>query len=355
MNSKKLKRWSIATLIASLAVTLACALTVYIVDPFQVYRKATFYVPYIENTTQAYSNAGIVRHYEYDSAMVGTSMTENFRPTQLDALFGGTFIKLCSSGGSAYNHSLLMNKAFETHDLQHVIYGFDMYSYIADTDGTASDVPMYLYDENPFNDVYYLFNRDVLFDRLKEVYDYNQTTPYAPGDDMRDDLYAWGTHYVYAEEEMMRHIDPYEPAAVMMPYNQYEENALKNLQTHLISIIEAHPETHFDIFFPPYSQMEWYNMYLKGHLDFVINIKELCAERLLELENVTLYDFNAREEWVCDLNNYKDLSHYAPEINDEIAQAIADGENIVDEIYDVYENDDQIYAWADELYAQYHQ
>lgn len=354
MNTRKLKRWSAATLCLCVALTLACALTVYIVDPFQIYRKATGYVPYIENTTQAYSNAGIVRHYEYDSAIVGTSMTENFTPTQLDSLFGGTFIKLCSSGGDAYKHAVLLQMAFDTHELQRVLYGLDMYSFIGDPTGASSDLPMYLYDDNPFNDVYYLLNRDVLFDRLKELYEYNQTTPYQPGDDMRDDMYAWGTYYEYGEEQVLQSMNVFQEPAEMKPYSSYEENALANLDQ-LLSLMEAHPETEFLIFYPPYSEMEWYNMLLNGNLDFVINIKELCTERLLEVSNVRLYDFTTREEWVRDLSHYKDYSHYSPEINAAIAQAMAADENLVDEIYDVYENDDLIYTWVDEIYARYHE
>lgn len=352
VNTKTLKRWSVATLCAAIAVTLACALTVYIVDPFQLYRQATSYVPYIDNTTQVYTNAGIVRNYEYDSAVVGTSMTENFRATQFDELFGGTFIKLCSSGGTAYNHAVLMNKAFDTRQMQRVVYGLDVYSFISAPNATVTELPEYLYDDNVFNDVYYLLNRDVLLNRLKELYDYNQVTFHRPGDDMRDDMYAWGDACTFNEEEVLQFVDFEQEPVQMKPYNFNEENAIANLEQNLISIISAHPETEFLIFYPPYSVMEWYTMYLNGNLDFVLYLKELCTEYLLELENVKIYDFTAREEWVCNLNNYKDCSHYSPEISSAIVEALANGENRADEIYDVYENDDQIYAWVDEIYAR---
>ena len=230
-----------------------------------------------------------------------------------------------------------------------------MYSYVGAPDETSTPLPMYLYDDNPFNDVYYLLNRDVLFDRLKEVYEYSHTTPYAPGEDRRDDLYAWGSLYEYGEEKVLNTLDVYREPDVMKPADLYEKNALDNLEKNLISIIRAHPETDFILFIPPYSELEWYNMYLRGHLDFVLYIKEICAERLLELPNVTLYDFNTREEWVRDLRYYKDYSHYSPEINDAIAQAIANGENRVRDIYDIYEHNDLICAWVDEIYDRYHQ
>lgn len=351
MKTKSFKRWCAATLVACIALTLACALTVYIVDPFEVYRKATTYVPYIDYTTQVYSNAGIVRNYEYDSAIVGTSMTENARPTLFDELYGGRFIKLCSSGGSSYNHAVLMEKAYETHDMQRIVYGLDMYSFISSPTSVATPLPEYLYDDNIFNDVYYLLNRDVLLDRLKEVYEYNQTTFFEPGDDMRDDIYEWGSQCTFAEPEVLQFIDFEQEPAPAKAYNYNEEQVIENLEKNLLPFITAHPETEFLIFYPPYSVMEWYGMLLNGNLDFVLYVKELCTEYLLGYENVKIYDFTTREEWVCNLNNYKDLSHYSPEISDAMAYAMAEEENLVDEIYDVYEYNDQIYAWVDEIYA----
>ena len=107
----KRKTWALASLALLLAAIAAICLTVIVIDPFQVYRPATRYLPPIDRTTQVYANAGVARSYAYDSAVVGTSVTENFRPSQMDSLLGGRFIKLCTSAGTAYNHALLMDLA----------------------------------------------------------------------------------------------------------------------------------------------------------------------------------------------------------------------------------------------------
>ena len=103
----KRKTWALASLALLLAAIAAICLTVIVIDPFQVYRPATRYLPPIDRTTQVYANAGVARSYAYDSAVVGTSVTENFRPSQMDSLLGGRFIKLCTSAGTAYNLSLI--------------------------------------------------------------------------------------------------------------------------------------------------------------------------------------------------------------------------------------------------------
>ena len=86
------KRWALLALtllVGSLALIVG---TVALVDPFEIYHQATLFVPPITNGTQNYANAGIAKSYEYDSVVIGSSMTENFRPSQLDALLGGRFV-----------------------------------------------------------------------------------------------------------------------------------------------------------------------------------------------------------------------------------------------------------------------
>ena len=152
-----------------------------------------------------YTNAGIAKHYSYDSAIVGTSLTENSAPSLYDELFGGEWIKLVTSGGTAHNHAILMDVAFRTREMKRIVYGLDIYSFIAEKDETAQDVPMYLYDDNPFNDVSYLLNKDILFDRLYETYQYNaEGLTYLT----RDSMYYWGGNYEFSEEEVLKGVNP---------------------------------------------------------------------------------------------------------------------------------------------------
>lgn len=48
----------------------------YLVDPFQQYRVKTFYPIAFKN--ERYQNAGLAKNFNYDSLILGTSMTENF-------------------------------------------------------------------------------------------------------------------------------------------------------------------------------------------------------------------------------------------------------------------------------------
>lgn len=338
--------WARLTLGALISGLLLLSALVIFVDPFQVYRLATRYMPPIDNTTQVYANAGIVRSYDYDGVIVGTSVTENFRPTQLDALFGGRHIKLCTSAGTAYNHALLLDLAFRTHDVSHVFYGLDVYSFIGRLDQTGSDVPMYLYDDSLVNDVKYWLNRSVLGGFLPRCL---RTWGQRQDDSLRDSMYCWAGRDEYGPA--MLYSARFTPPETVLPADRHVNIAKQNLKTHLIPFIEAHPQTRFDIFFPPYSAAEWSNMASKGTLEAMLTLRGVCYDALCAYPNVTVYDFAAREDWVLTIENYKDTLHYGQWINDAIAEAVAAGDGAVSSREELDAATDSLRRWAGELLA----
>lgn len=81
------KQWAALTL-SLLALGIGGTIAaVSIIDPFEVYHKATAFIPPITNGTQLYSNAGIAKNYAYDSVVIGSSMTENFRSLPTESPF----------------------------------------------------------------------------------------------------------------------------------------------------------------------------------------------------------------------------------------------------------------------------
>ena len=66
-------------------------------------------------------------------------------------------------------------------------------------------------------------------------------------------------------------------------------------------------------------------MLSKGTLESMLALRGLCYDALSAYENVTVHDFAAREDWVLNLNNYKDTLHYGQWINDAMVEEIAAG------------------------------
>ena len=297
---------------------------VALVDPFEVYHKATAFIPPITNGTQNYSNAGIAKNYEYDSVVIGSSMTENFTPSQLDRLFGGQFVKLPINGGSPFNHKQMMDLAFSSHDVRRVLYGMDIEALTYFYTSPKCEMPDYLYDNNLFNDVSYWFNKSVLSQYIPQCLStLGQTDP-----DQRDTMYTWGDLYTYGRDAALAGVSISSSPVEQMPVSspaELSQQSLLNVEHNILPYIQNHPDTQFIFFYPPYSLVQWYQFYAVGSLDYHLEQKEALTAILLTYPNVEIYDFQARTEWILDLNHYIDAKHYGADINAAMAEDIAAG------------------------------
>ena len=88
-----------------------------------------------------------------------------------------------------------------------------------------------------------------------------------------------------------------------------------------------------------------------GTLDALLTLRGVCYDALSGFDNVTVYDFSAREQWVLDINNYKDTLHYGQWINDEIVACIAAQDGAVQSRSQLDEASGRLRVWADEIQA----
>lgn len=63
-----------------------------------------------------------------------------------------------------------------------------------------------------------------------------------------------------------------------------------------------------------------------------------------------IYDFQARTEWICDLNQYIDAKHYGPDINDAMAEEMAAGLSRVTDAAQLEANNDVTARWQRRLW-----
>ena len=337
MRNLTRRRWAALTFALTALILFAIAAAVFLVDPFEVYRRATRFIPPVESGTQSYSNAGIAKHYEYDSVVIGSSMTENFVPSRLNGLMGGRFVKLCVNGGSPYNHRQMLEMAFRTHEIRTVLYCIDVDALTYFYKQPKFEMPDYLYDENPFNDVRYWFNSSVLTNYVPAcLRTWGQSDPA-----LVDTMYSWGDLYPYGAEYALRGVTikggKVKQKAAPEPY-VLSQQAMLNVEHNYMPFIEAHPETRFVFFFPPYSLVRWYQFYRSRDLDLHLSQAPAVAARLLSCPNAEIYDFRARTEWILDLDRYIDAYHYGPEVNEAMAEEMAAGVGRITDAAQVRQN-----------------
>lgn len=319
------RRWALFVLSSLLLLLLLAGGLVYVVDPYQHYRAMTLLTPQVDSTMQAYYNIGMARNLDYDTLLLGSSMTENTRPSRVEAAFGGQVINLPFSGGTLPAYARMMDAAFETRTLQRVFLCLDSFAMAAEPEETNMHIPTYLYDHNPLTDVSYLLSWDSVH-KIVELLEYNQDE-WTPDTLNLDTLYYWADDTTFGELRTllsfqyfnMKTVDP-------LPTVGRTEEVTANIDQYLRPYIEAHPETEFILYLPPYSVLQWYSEKKHGLLERQLYYRTLYAEALLPYENVKLFDFQAHREWVEDLSNYKDMAHYSPRINDEMTLAMARGD-----------------------------
>ncbi|MBR4038799.1 MAG: hypothetical protein IKJ11_01720 [Clostridia bacterium] len=344
------RQWGRLTLALLVSTLLFIVGMVVLIDPFEVYHKATAFIPPIASGTQSYSNAGIAKSYDYDSIIIGSSMTENFRPSQLNALLGGKFVKLCINGGTSFNNKQMMDIAFGTHDVKRVLYGLDISALCFFYTSPKAEMPTYLYDDDVFNDVQYWFNQSVLARYIPRcLKTLGQSDP-----DQIDTMYSWGEDFAYGKDAVLRDT-VFSTAEVrqspLADHPVLSQQFMLNIEHNFIPYIESHPDTEFIFFFPPYSLMQWYSFYQQGSLHDNLMQKQAVVERLLAYDNVKLYDFQTRLEWILNLDHYVDYEHYGAHINDAIAEMIANDQWRVTSTDQVRESTRVLIDYVDRLRA----
>lgn len=302
---------------------LVTALVVY-VDPFFHYHSPLEGFPYqVDN--QLSQNPGMAAHMEYDSVILGSSMTVNFQTTWFRELLDLNTIKLSYSAAFPKDQSNIMEIIFENKgdQVKTVFLGVDVITYTGGTEETKYPIPEYLYDDNYLNDIKYVLNKDVILNYiLRPIADPEPT-------DLSNVYASWWTEEYYSQDWVLLNYTSPEKVEEETPADGYIPSVEKNLDVNICPYIEAHPETKFVIFFPPYSILFWNDVLQENHLHATMEEYRYIANRLNAYENVEVYFFPAEEEIVCDLNNYADYSHYHPKYNRYMTECFAEGKNIV--------------------------
>lgn len=290
--------------------------TVYVLDPMFHYHEPWTDLPPV-SINERYQVGGIARNFQYDNIVVGTSVTANFRASWFDELFGGKTVKLTLPGGSFEEITHVLDMAYEEHDVKRVFWGLDTNLLCKDQSQYRETWPDYLYNKNPFDDVQYLLNKDVVLRQVVNALDslHWEAVPTI------DDLFAWENRFSWGKESVLAVYDRPEPV-VMMNHSIFDEQLQKNLRV-VTAFVQAHPDTEFYLFIPPYSIVYWDQTMRNGTTEAILHVQQQAMVSLSSLPNVHMYDFMNDGEIVCNLDHYTDPVHYSPAINRLIAETMA--------------------------------
>lgn len=309
MSNKMSLRWVLLFLVLVLSALLLIGGLTAIVDPYFLYHKPLSGISYQLNN-ERYQNYGIARNFDYNAMIVGTSMSENFKPSEFDELFGVQSVKLPFSGGSHCEVREMLEFAFaHNSEVKYVIRNIDLFRAFDskdDRDYPADSYPTYLYDDNPWNDTGYLFNMEIFLEGT--LIDLARTVFHKPTQTL-DEYVNWNRAYTFG------------PAGIQANYHrnmvEYTGNGSiteeeyqrigENITENVIQVAREHPDVTFYLYISPYSIYFFDYVHEMGELDRYLKAQETIMRLLLGHENIRLFAFYTEYDVVCDPYHYRDV------------------------------------------------
>ena len=317
--SKAYKRWACGLLAAVLVLLAACAAVVYIVDPCLYYRMPDKWEPVF--FSERYQGAGLAKNVPADTVLVGTSMAANYRASEVGETFGGSAVRITIPDGYLSEFDQVMDVVFRSQTPKRVVFALDLNILVRDESGVTGAMPEYLYNDSLLDDAKYLLNKDTLYYSL-----YVLMTNRWGGGQTLDESFTWDEGIWWNHMTALENYTRPDIAAQSADAGAFRENAARNLAV-VEGWLRAHPDTEFDIFFPPYSILFWDKTARLGQTEAMLSALEQACHTLLTYDNVKLYGFLLDREIVENLDNYCDYVHHSGAVCRRILEKMAAGED----------------------------
>jgi hypothetical protein len=335
-------------LCASAAIIVSAAALNFVVDPLQLFRPARLFAAGYSLDTRM-QNAGLIRSQQYDTVFMGTSLGIHYRQSDIDRILGVRSLKLSMTGSNSVEQSFVLAAALERHP-KRVIWQMDDWIF-RDAPDIDRDIymPADLYRRNAKGIAEYLFSgsmaRESLWILARSIPPLQPITarlttgvlfkfPIQNVDDinvLRPDFDVAGFYNANKATAAFRRItDPVRSAYLAEGYDY--DAMVRHFERDAVPLIENNPDVKFDIYFTPYSILQFVAMRdaSPATLKIVYDFSVYASRRLVRFANVRFYDFRVAKDVTHDLNNYGDVIHHSPSIDLKVLSWLAAGDYLVD-------------------------
>jgi len=314
-------RWLAAVLLSVLSCLFIAAAFVVWVDPFQQYHLATRYQPRFYYLHHRYINPGLAKHQAYDTVVSGSSIMESTRNDFVAETCGSSgAINLSMPAMSASEQRLMLETAFAARPLRRVIAVLDFNEFSGGVDerqDVAGPLPRYLFDANPFNDLPYLLSEDVLMKAWRIVR--GDTTERFTSDP--NGAWFWGNIVQFGRDQVLRGLDLEHLNARYRQPQRTLGGMIASFDHNLMPLMRSHPETEFDLVWPPYSILVWLDFARRDQMRVSLDFKRYVFEATQTLGNVRIFDLQSDSGITHNLDRYYDIYHFEPAVNERMVEA----------------------------------
>ena len=350
-------KWFIYFISCIAIIAMSSALVIFLIDPCFQYRVKNNSLFFFER----YVGPGLISNYDYDTLVIGSSRVQNF---DMDLFREKLNVKplLIGIGGLQINDlTRLVEKANSVGRAKTYYICIDLSMFIDD----RQLVPDYLYDEDTISRGKYMTSYEVWFRFIPM--DFGVKTAKAVGiglkpeftDKMNIDKFAdWSNRVNFSEDTVIE--DFIKNRNITSVSDQVDkECSMTLMKANIENFVSGLGDGEkYVFFFSPYSALWWCNTEDNGTDGQYYELKKYFVDHVPD--NSLIYDFQYADV-TLDLNNYCDLGHYGPDVNDWMieqfanpySEFIVNSDNIEEKIDILRENivrfkEDHAILWSDE-------
>ena len=317
------KKFFYKTIAYSLGLLLLIAAAIVIIDPF-VHYHAPYFGLAATATDERMQQIGVAENTDYDSAIIGSSMSENFEASWFDTEpFGEDCVKLSIMGGYFDDFAPVLDRVLAKDEVKSVVFCLDNYFFTMYDDTHVTEIPEYLNNDDISDDTYYVLNKSVALYYLPMFIWENFSEGFSA-----DSAYVWANDYPFGKKQVLSEYVPLRPTYKQeeKSFDSYYRQAYIFLDA-IEPYLESRPDVTFYFYVPPYSIVYWDECVLAGRLTAEICALSEVYGTLLYHDNVRLFYFQDNWDIITDLDKYKDYSHYNQDVSRYIFECMRDGEN----------------------------
>ncbi|STQ88556.1 hypothetical protein [Helicobacter pullorum] len=308
----------------------------WLYDPLQLFHK-----PIFRETTffgdMRLAARGIIRYYDFDSVILGTSMLENTSAKEAGEKLGGKWVNLSLINSSYDERAVILEYLFGYKKPQKIIYSLESFTIAFIKDTSRFD---YLYDENPLDDFKVYLNDKFILCALawRESKD-------CTGRDL-EELLKWSNHedlkilfggfekwLKYGKKETIAMLKNIKDTPFVVKKDNFDLEKQRNyIQTYVLDFVAENPQTQFYFIVPTYSRLSYRigsdNFDNKVFYNRALNLKWFVQE-LEKYPNTKIFGFDTLD-YADDIASYRDFIHYNVDMNSLHLDSIKQGKHILD-------------------------
>lgn len=335
-NSKNIKKsyraflkWSI---ISFLSLGFVIVIFLVVIDPLDNIPFSPDFKRAPIAFNQRFSYPALARKQYFDSLIIGTSASGQLNPKSFNALFRKRFVNLSMNAATPYEQFIMTSLFFKHHPKAEIFaFGIDA-RFIVWCNSKSSEkytfrqFPVWMYDENPWNDLLYLFNGlniEIAFNQALYLMGYKIPTYDINGynDLMRGETYLLERvrEHIYGQKTpKIKPVALQTPALtkeqrdkIVFPEIGYMKNLLDIVPEHTIKIIFYNPQ-------------HWFAQPVVNSAEDIT--LRACKEKIHNIihsyKNVYLLDYMKQSDFTTQDENYIDDIHITKEAADKFVNQL---------------------------------